>query len=440
MADELTPSRSESLPTDLTPALPGDSGTPAITAIPPATRGTVIAPEAPALTGEGAAHRSELSLLLGWCFGAVLVGFSGWGLWALAYFVTRYFFPGSEAPVELVMLTLSLSFFFLLERNFWLSRLMGLYVRPGTRPWQSAFMLWLLGMPGLLFRSTAPPPASPAPSTTPPEGKAEEQAPPIPWSSWLLNLGAQFVFALLLAVFMLVVLWATGMSPQAAGGTAVIVAILVTSFVRHFIRWPLPKEAFARDSRLPPNVRPSDSSGREVVETVVFVVVLVLLLKSFAAEAFVIPTGSMAETLYGYQKDVKCPSCKITFPVNCSNEVDPQDDTQRTIVNGCTCPNCRQAIRLVDPKRDDRQPRPGAHHPDGEYMEILDPGWSSGDRVLVGKFFDLVSGMRSPHRLDVVVFKYPEGPQKNHVAMNYIKRLIGLPGETIAIWGGDLYV
>src|SRR5262249_10516453 len=111
---------------------------------------------------------------------------------------------------------------------------------------------------------------------------------PVPWSSWLLNLGAQFVFALLLAVFMLVVLWASGMSPQAAGGTAVIVAILVTSFVRHFIRWPLPKEAFARDARLPPNVRPSDSSGREVVETVVFVVVLVLLLKSFAAEAFVI--------------------------------------------------------------------------------------------------------------------------------------------------------
>ena len=33
---------------------------------------------------------------------------------------------------------------------------------------------------------------------------------------------------------------------------------------------------------------------REVVETVVFVIVLVLLLKTFVAEAFVIPTGSMA--------------------------------------------------------------------------------------------------------------------------------------------------
>src|SRR5262245_38191131 len=46
---------------------------------------------------------------------------------------------------------------------------------------------------------------------------------------------------------------------------------------------------------------PKDSS-REIAETVVFVVVLVLLLKTFIAEAFVIPTGSMASTLWGYQK------------------------------------------------------------------------------------------------------------------------------------------
>src|SRR4051812_43802642 len=58
---------------------------------------------------------------------------------------------------------------------------------------------------------------------------------------------------------------------------------------------------------------------REIVETIVFVVVLVLLLKSFVAEAFVIPTGSMAETLWGYQKLIKCPKCTYSFPVNCSS-------------------------------------------------------------------------------------------------------------------------
>src|SRR5262245_55968586 len=141
-------------------------------------------------------------------------------------------------------------------------------------------------------------------------GKADAPAARVPLSSWLLNLGAQLAFGLLLAVFLLIVLWATGAQTRTATGTAVLAALAGTFLARALIRWPLPKEAFAREAKLPPNVRPSDSSGREVVETVVFVVVLVLLLKSFAAEAFVIPTGSMAETLYGYQKEVTCPSCK----------------------------------------------------------------------------------------------------------------------------------
>ncbi len=59
---------------------------------------------------------------------------------------------------------------------------------------------------------------------------------------------------------------------------------------------------------------------------------------------------------------------------------------------------------------------------------IADPGWNSGDRVLVAKFvYDLLN--KIPDRLDVVVFKYPgdsnfpsTGPHRNHVPMNYIKR------------------
>jgi hypothetical protein len=46
----------------------------------------------------------------------------------------------------------------------------------------------------------------------------------------------------------------------------------------------------------------------------------------------------------------------------------------------------------------------------------------------------------SPERFDVVVFKYPKAPQQSYTPMNYIKRLIGKPGETIAIKAGKLYV
>jgi signal peptidase I len=176
-------------------------------------------------------------------------------------------------------------------------------------------------------------------------------------------------------------------------------------------------------------------SVREVVETIVFVVVLVLLLKSFAAEAFVIPTGSMAETLWGYQKVVTCPECGYQFPVNCSQEVDPQAGPPVPVI-GCTCPNCRFRI-------------------DRDHMPT---GWSSGDRVLVAKsLFEPLFGFRlmQPERNEVVVFKYPgnsdpnsgaglefpeSGPQKNQIPMNYIKRLTGLGRETIGIWYGKLYV
>lgn len=82
-------------------------------------------------------------------------------------------------------------------------------------------------------------------------------------------------------------------------------------------------------------------SFREIVETVVFVVVLVLILKTFVAEAFVIPTGSMADTLFGYHKTVICDDCGITFDVNASQEADPAPPSSPRPVVGCYCPNCR---------------------------------------------------------------------------------------------------
>ncbi|MGE3806665.1 MAG: S26 family signal peptidase [Gemmataceae bacterium] len=174
---------------------------------------------------------------------------------------------------------------------------------------------------------------------------------------------------------------------------------------------PQPARAEKRKMDKPPTE--SKDSLREVVETVVFVVVLVLLLKSFVAEAFVIPTGSMATTLYGYQKNVECPKCHYVFPLNCSDEV---EKGLGPITDG-TCPNCR-------------------YHIEFDRSTFLP---TTGDRVLVDKsLYDLFF---PPNRFDVVVFKFPKEPQtRAHVQMNYIKRLVGLPGETVAIYGGDLYV
>src|ERR1019366_5199154 len=49
------------------------------------------------------------------------------------------------------------------------------------------------------------------------------------------------------------------------------------------------------------------------------------------------------------------------------------------------------------------------------------------------------NGVTHPNRYDVVVFKYPNGPVERNTPKNYIKRLMGLPGELLAIFFGRIY-
>jgi signal peptidase I len=139
---------------------------------------------------------------------------------------------------------------------------------------------------------------------------------------------------------------------------------------------------------------------------------------------------------------VTCKSCGHKFPVNCSDEVDPSDGVFAHVF-ACVCPNCLQPLHFDDTPQEVLQTYL-SQYPNS--VAVRDPGWNSGDRVLVAKF--LYSMLENdPDRLDVVVFKYPgdesfprSGPQKNHTPMNYIKRLIGLSGESIAIFRGKLHV
>jgi signal peptidase I len=172
----------------------------------------------------------------------------------------------------------------------------------------------------------------------------------------------------------------------------------------------------ARNNQAGPPAPPKDNL-REVIETIVIVAALVLLLKMYVAEAFVIPTGSMATTLLGAHKTAICPECGYEFAVNCSSERETAPGMAAEPVVGCSCPNCRYQLDLRN------QPIYCA----------------SGDRLVVGKcLYDL--HLNRVERQHVVVFKYPENPQRRHEAINYIKRLIGKPGDTLAIHQGDLYV
>src|SRR5215475_1918627 len=72
---------------------------------------------------------------------------------------------------------------------------------------------------------------------------------------------------------------------------------------------------------------------RETVESVVIAFILAFMFRTFEAEAFVIPTGSMAPTLQGRHKDIVCPECGYEFRTGASEEVEresnsPKEDAQ----------------------------------------------------------------------------------------------------------------
>ncbi len=165
----------------------------------------------------------------------------------------------------------------------------------------------------------------------------------------------------------------------------------------------------ATDVVVAENSAEQESTGRairEIFESIAIALVLAFLFRTFLAEMFVIPTGSMAPTLFGQHKDVNCPECDARFQVGVM---------AGRRVDCALCPNCNAVMNF---KAEEQKGNANPNY--------------TGDRILVGKYPYYFS---SPKRWDVVVFLFPGGAN-----MNYIKRCVGLPGETIKIQGGDIYV
>jgi signal peptidase I len=160
----------------------------------------------------------------------------------------------------------------------------------------------------------------------------------------------------------------------------------------------------------------SERAIRETIESVVVAFILAFLFRTFAAEPFVIPTGSMAPTLMGAHKDITCPQCGYQYAAGASSEAEQMAEQMGSSrppvpVEKASCPMCRYFAN-VGPRSD---------HPT-----------YGGDRIVVSKFAYEFS---EPQRWDVVVFKSPAEAQTN-----FIKRCVGLPEETVRIFHGDLSV
>ncbi|GIW73032.1 MAG: hypothetical protein KatS3mg102_2574 [Planctomycetota bacterium] len=216
-----------------------------------------------------------------------------------------------------------------------------------------------------------------------------------------------------------------------------------------------------------PHAEPREHASwlREHLEGIVVAVVLALLIRQYAIEAFVIPTGSMAPTLFGQHVDVRCPNCGFEQRVSAGVlERAPLAEDRANAAGSCA--RCGRRHRRQLPEDafaagtpsvvcacGERVPLQPLAAPVGTsrararvpctncgyvFETLVDPRfWPAGDRergdrILVNK---MSYRLQEPARFDIAVFKYPLDPDEN-----FIKRIVGLPGETLEVHAGDLYV
>lgn len=149
-------------------------------------------------------------------------------------------------------------------------------------------------------------------------------------------------------------------------------------------------------------------------EWVITAFILAFVFRAFVLEAFRIPTGSMADTLMGDHFNIRCSQCGYDYEYNFNPYIQKTYKTEvgngfYKLMPSSRCPSCGYYEKpdMVVPK-------------------------ANGDRILV---FKCIYQFVEPKRWDVIVFKNPTGPKEN-----YIKRLIGKPGETVEIIDGDIYI
>lgn len=176
----------------------------------------------------------------------------------------------------------------------------------------------------------------------------------------------------------------------------------------------------------PPKKRDSETNIKETIESILIAFILAFMFRAFVVEAFVIPTGSMATTLLGAHMRFTCEDCG--FPFDVSFQTPSADESESDVpatsqkIFSLRCPNCGFKV----PRQNSSNPENRADNTPVHY----------GDRILVLKYIYL---LQDPKRWDVVVFKSPDDPDHYNYTQNYIKRLVGLPGEAVMILDGDIF-
>ncbi len=169
-----------------------------------------------------------------------------------------------------------------------------------------------------------------------------------------------------------------------------------------------PMAATTSSSKSPPPRDPT--SVKDTFISIIIAFALAFVFRAFVIEAFVIPTGSMAPTLMGAHMRFQSPETGNSWAVG-----------PWTHVGG----GASRVPATV-------QTNVTVHDPISRVPISGNMRKRSGDRILVLKY---LYSIFDPSRYDVVVFKDPADPRTN-----FIKRLIGLPREEVALVDGDVFV
>ena len=152
-----------------------------------------------------------------------------------------------------------------------------------------------------------------------------------------------------------------------------------------------------------------DSTVIGTIQSLIVALVLAMTFRGFVSEGFVIPTGSMAPTLLGEHVMLHSEQTGWDFPVGFDSRVR------------------QMPLQIV------ADPMLGPDYP-GTGTTRQRARTRMGDRILVLK---TIYPFAMPNRFDVVVFKNPTNP--NGKDGNFIKRLVGLPDESILLLDGDVF-
>lgn len=157
----------------------------------------------------------------------------------------------------------------------------------------------------------------------------------------------------------------------------------------------------------------------------------------FQMQVYRIPTGSMAETLRGAHFRLRCQQCGYRYDYDFLQpvyyrlyHVPPNVTPRQDVLIAPTSPRC-PSCGYQEPDVQVAGGKPYVYRGDQVQPGNLHTVFK-GDQIFVLKciyqFFE-------PKQWDVIVFKNPQEPK-----INYIKRLIGRPFETVQLIDGDVYI